>query len=578
MSLYLTHISPFTTMFHDRHDYTIFVAVRDRCMFEPVIENLVPLRAHSIKLLVGKDYPSFSKLVNDCVRRCETDIVIFASHRVRPTLADVDSLLTRIDDGYGLATGYRFAFFGFRKDLIRKIGLFDERYEGGGYEDIDMIQRLWEADIAYYEAEDTEYHASPSTWIIPSPDGSKRKAQLFHEAKWDVNWFTGTVQRRLGEDVNMVHHDTPCTRAQFKSWNQSVLKDFSLWTNSMIFLPPTEIFSGKNILVFGGTGTVGYFILETLSLAHKVTVVSRGALRQMRAKRDHGNSHFILGDITDNDSIRHIIRTVAPEHIVIVASTKRYNRIDADPLEAIKVNSQGVSNILRFVEEELPSTLSSVVLVSTDEACNPSSVFGYSKALAERMFVQCAERLTTRSQLYTLAAPPRVVVVRMPDTLYARGGILDILEKDASNPNFLRLSYSDANATMFVSQPFDCTRILAYAILRGVSGDIIIPQHLASARICDLATVVGEGCGKCVDETGLKYGEKLHRELMNEYERRHVVNIGSSYIAIRLNSIPHTTDCDIRRFQSQHVVVSCENLRHYVEISGVLGTLARARG
>ena len=155
-------------------NYSIIIAVKDKEIATPVIDSLYPLKA---EILIGKDYPSFSKLVNDAILMSKKEIVIFCSHRVRPKPSDIKKMLNLLNQGYGLVGLFRFACFGFTKQLIRTIGFFDERYEGGGFEDDDFVIRMKEADIAYYEDESIKYFRGKSTW-------NYNKAQKFFIKKW----------------------------------------------------------------------------------------------------------------------------------------------------------------------------------------------------------------------------------------------------------------------------------------------------------------------------------------------------------------------------------------------------------
>jgi len=169
-------------------NYSATVAVRDVEMANPVVDLL----SRKPKVLVGTGYPSFSKLVNDVIVSSEEEIVIFMSHRVRPKDGDITKLIELLNFGYGLVGLYRFAFFGFRKQLIRQIGFFDERYIGGGWEDLDFQLRLKEADIAYYEEESVPYVAGASTWL-------HNESPYVFAQKWYHNTDTHTIHRLLPE-------------------------------------------------------------------------------------------------------------------------------------------------------------------------------------------------------------------------------------------------------------------------------------------------------------------------------------------------------------------------------------------
>jgi hypothetical protein len=160
----------------------------------------------------GTGYPSFSKLVNDCLTECPTEIFVFASDRVRPTSEDVYKMMNLIGQGYGLVAMYRFAFFGFCKELIRQVGYFDERYVGGGYEDADFWLRVWRRDIAIYESEEVEYKPGPSRWTgdLPpepiqqygqnTPPLFRHPARDFHYRKWRIE---PPIITRLMEDEHI---------------------------------------------------------------------------------------------------------------------------------------------------------------------------------------------------------------------------------------------------------------------------------------------------------------------------------------------------------------------------------------
>ena len=86
------------------------------------------------------------------------------SDKVLPTQSDITKVVSLVEQGYGLVGLYRFGFFGFKKQLMRQIGMMDERYVGGGYEDDDMYIRLKEANISMYITEEVEYKKSVSSW------------------------------------------------------------------------------------------------------------------------------------------------------------------------------------------------------------------------------------------------------------------------------------------------------------------------------------------------------------------------------------------------------------------------------
>jgi GT2 family glycosyltransferase len=142
-------------------NYSCYVISNKPHLFENIEKSLYP---EPVKYFDGTGYESFSKLVNSCAAAASTEIVIIMSDKVLPTAIDVFKAVSLINQGYGLVATYRFAFFGFKKQLFRQIGMMDERFVGGGFEDDDMYIRLHEANIAMYVTEEVPYTKSSSSW------------------------------------------------------------------------------------------------------------------------------------------------------------------------------------------------------------------------------------------------------------------------------------------------------------------------------------------------------------------------------------------------------------------------------
>jgi GT2 family glycosyltransferase len=110
---------------------------------------------------------------------------------------------------------YRLAFFGFKKQLLRKIGMFDERFVGGGFEDDDFYIRLKEADLGVYIAHEIPYTKSSSGW-------NYSLAQGHFVDKWGDVAQIGELKRTLEEE--QYHYDLGAEiPVEFLPWDQSVI-------------------------------------------------------------------------------------------------------------------------------------------------------------------------------------------------------------------------------------------------------------------------------------------------------------------------------------------------------------------
>lgn len=155
-------------------DYSIILISNKPHKFENIAKTLLPEKVHFFN---GTGYETFSKLVNDAVRSSLTETVIIMSDKVLPTQEHIQKVLELLDRGYGFVSLSRFAFFGFRKELLRQIGFFDERYLGGGWEDYDFSIRLVEHNIASYITEELAYQDGPSIW-------DRQRAHKHWVCKW----------------------------------------------------------------------------------------------------------------------------------------------------------------------------------------------------------------------------------------------------------------------------------------------------------------------------------------------------------------------------------------------------------
>jgi len=111
-----------------------------------------------------KLYPSYSQLINHSVVTSPTEFVILINDRTFPTVEQVEKMLNLLENGMSCVLLYNVGFMGFAKELIRKIGWWDERFLNGGWEDRDWVWRIYQADLAIYESQDSTYDYS---WKSP---------------------------------------------------------------------------------------------------------------------------------------------------------------------------------------------------------------------------------------------------------------------------------------------------------------------------------------------------------------------------------------------------------------------------
>lgn len=184
--------------------YSLYVISNRPNFFDPIVKSLSPLR---VSYFDGSGYKSFSALVNACVAKAGTEIVIIMSDKVLPTKEHVEKTVDLLQRGYAFVALYRFAFFGFKKELMRRVGMMDEGYPGGGYEDDDYYIRLVENNLSMYVTHDVPYIPMPSSW-------NSDAAREYYHKKWHYNTETETLARML-PDTPATYDLGPSTGEQF---------------------------------------------------------------------------------------------------------------------------------------------------------------------------------------------------------------------------------------------------------------------------------------------------------------------------------------------------------------------------
>jgi hypothetical protein len=143
-------------------------------------------------------YDSYSELINDCVITSPTEYIIFINDRTTPYPHEVEQIISLLEHGFAAATKYSVGFMGFSKELIRKIGFWDERYYGGGYEDDDFVLKLRLHNLAYYESLEGTYDMSWKSSLQPEDGKNCSKSEPFFYSKWKFDNFS--ITRVLPEE------------------------------------------------------------------------------------------------------------------------------------------------------------------------------------------------------------------------------------------------------------------------------------------------------------------------------------------------------------------------------------------
>jgi len=271
------------------------------------------------------------------------------------------------------------------------------------------------------------------------------------------------------------------------------------------------------VLITGGTGSFGKaftrFLLDSLQ-PKKIIIFSRDELKQHEMRVggfDDPSLRYFIGDVRDRDRLQLAMRNVTI--VVHAAALKQVPACEYNPAEAIKTNIDGAQNV---IDAALAAKVSRVMALSTDKAVNPVNLYGATKLVAEKLFIQ--------ANVYGGGEPPRFSCCRYGNVVGSRGSVIPLFQRQRELGT---VTVTDPRMTRFWITLDQGVRLVARALETMQGGEVFIPK-LPTMNIMDLAAAVAPDCA--VKTVGIRPGEKLHEVLMSEEEVRRAVEYDGMYI------------------------------------------------
>ena len=273
--------------------------------------------------------------------------------------------------------------------------------------------------------------------------------------------------------------------------------------------------AGKTILITGGTGSFGNHFVEYV-LKHenpkKIIIYSRDEFKQFnmanKFREYKSKLRFFIGDVRDEQRLRRALNGV--DYVIHAAAMKQVPACEYNPIEAIKTNIDGATNIINAVLDT-PS-VKKVVALSTDKAVNPINLYGGTKLVSDKLF--------TAANAYCGGRDLSFSIVRYGNVAGSRGSVIpffaEILEKGSKE-----LPITDYHMTRFWISLEEGVQLVLKALDEARGGETFISK-IPSFKITDLAKAMCEDC--TMPEVGIREGEKLHEimitreDSLNTYE------------------------------------------------------------
>ncbi len=273
----------------------------------------------------------------------------------------------------------------------------------------------------------------------------------------------------------------------------------------------------STVLITGGTGSFGKKFTEVMLRQYhprKLIVFSRDELKQheMRISGfDHSSLRYFIGDVRDRERLYRAM--VGVDIVVHAAALKQVPACEYNPFEAVKTNVLGAQNI---IDAAIDSGVRKVMALSTDKAVNPINLYGATKLVAEKMFVQ--------GNAYAGAKGTCFSCVRYGNVVGSRGSVIPLFEKQRASG---RITITDERMTRFWLTLEQGVRFVIRCIEQMQGGEVFVPR-IPSMRIVDLAEAVAPGCE--IDSIGIRPGEKLHEVLVARDESRYTLELEDMFV------------------------------------------------
>lgn len=282
----------------------------------------------------------------------------------------------------------------------------------------------------------------------------------------------------------------------------------------------SSLFSGKTLLITGGTGTFGNAVLRRFleTDIREIRVFSRDEKKQddMRKRYAHPKLKFYIGDVRDPASVTSAMRGV--DFCFHAAALKQVPSCEFHPMEAVRTNVLGTENVL---EAAIRSNVRRVICLSTDKAVYPINAMGISKAMMEKVMVATSRNLESSGTV--------ICGTRYGNIMASRGSVIPLFVKQVLEGR--PMTVTDPSMTRFMMTIEGAVELVLYAFEHGGNGDIFV-QKAPAATLTTLTAAIAQLLGRPdheVREIGTRHGEKLYEALLSREEMAQAEDRGDYY-------------------------------------------------
>ena len=277
------------------------------------------------------------------------------------------------------------------------------------------------------------------------------------------------------------------------------------------------VLENRVILMTGGTGSFGQKFTE-IALREcnprVIRIYSRGELLQQEMRQKFSNDErlrFFIGDIRDRERLYRAMTDV--DIVIHAAALKQVPTCEYNPIEAVRTNIDGAANI---IDTAIDNEVEQIINISTDKAVQPINLYGATKLVAEKLFIQ--------GNTYAGGRKTRFSCVRYGNVVGSRGSVVPLFldqRKDGI------ITITDERMTRFWITSEQGVRFVIQCLGRMHGGEVFVPK-IPSMKITDLADVVAPQAERRI--TGIRPGEKLNETLITQEEAIHAREFNNYFV------------------------------------------------
>ncbi len=282
-----------------------------------------------------------------------------------------------------------------------------------------------------------------------------------------------------------------------------------------------ELLEGRRVLITGAAGSIGSEMVRQVALFKpaKMMLIDQAETPQhdieLMMARDFPEvpCEVIVTSISRRTRMEYIFDTFRPEYVFHAAAYKHVPMMENNPSEAVMNNIYGTKVI---ADMSVKYGVKKFVMVSTDKAVNPTNVMGCSKRICE-IYVQSLNRMLQKEAEngdYT-----QFVTTRFGNVLGSNGSVIPLFKEQIKRGG--PVTVTDARIVRFFMLIPEACKLVLEAGTKGNGGEIFVFDMGEPVKIADLAKrMIALSGAKNVEikYTGLREGEKLYEEVLNELE------------------------------------------------------------